>query len=103
MNLEAFRSTFQAIEYGKRLPTALYLFRPQEQEVPEEFWKLLRRAELAAEPSADWNLLKIHTDKVALTFLAYADFDADPHPALVEATMINLNTGTVTRTDYRAR
>jgi len=45
MNLETFRSTFQDVQYGKRLPTALYLFRPDERDVPGDFWKLLRRAE----------------------------------------------------------
>ena len=44
MNLETFRSTFQNVRYGKRLPTALYLFRPKDADVPGEFWKLLRRA-----------------------------------------------------------
>jgi DNA phosphorothioation-associated putative methyltransferase len=63
----------------------------------------LSRAELAAKPDPAWNLLKLHTDQFAVTFLSYPDFDVDPHPALAEATKINLNTGTVTRTDYRTR
>jgi DNA phosphorothioation-associated putative methyltransferase len=48
-------------------------------------------------------LLKLHTDELAISFLSYPNFDTDPHPALTEATKINLNTGTVVRTDYRVR
>ena len=40
---------------------------------------------------------------MAITFLSYPDFEDDPHPALAEATKINLNTGTVVKTDYRQR
>jgi DNA phosphorothioation-associated putative methyltransferase len=47
--------------------------------------------------------LKIHTEQFAVTFLTYPDFDSDPHPALAEATKINVATGSVVRTDYRAR
>ena len=64
---------------------------------------MIRRAELAAQPNTSWNLLKVHTDQVAVTFLTYPEFDSEPHPALAEATKINLNTGSVTRTDYRQR
>ena len=71
--------------------------------MPKELLNTIHRAEVAAKPDSAWNLLKVHTDKVALTFLTYPDFDEDPHPALEEATKINLNTGTVIRTDYRQR
>jgi len=57
----------------------------------------------AARPDPEWNLLKLHTDQVAVTFLTYPNFDSHPHPALAEATKINLNTGAVVRTDYRNR
>src|SRR6266513_2937448 len=52
----------------------------------------------AADPS--WNLLELHTREFAVTFLSYSNFDFDPHPVLAEATKINLNTGSIVRTDY---
>jgi DNA phosphorothioation-associated putative methyltransferase len=103
MKLEAFRSSIKLLTFGKRLPTAIYVRRPQQGEVSATFFETVRRAEIAAKPDASWNLLKVHTDQFALTFLSYPDFDTDPHPALAEATKINLNTGSVVRTDYRAR
>ena len=103
MKFEAFRSSIKSLSFGKRLPTAIYVRRPQYDEVSATFLETVRRAEIAAKPDASWNLLKVHTDQFALTFLSYPDFDNDPHPALAEATKINLNTGSVVRTDYRTR
>jgi len=64
---------------------------------------MISRAEVAAQPDPSWNLLKFHINEVAVTFLSYPSFDQDPHPPLTEATKINLNTGSVIRTDYRGR
>ncbi|MGB8165988.1 MAG: DNA phosphorothioation-associated putative methyltransferase [Chthoniobacteraceae bacterium] len=72
-------------------------------DVPPGLWTTINRAEIAARPDSSWNLLKIHTDQFGFTFLSYPDFDTDPHPALAEATKINLSTGTILRTDYRTR
>jgi hypothetical protein len=58
---------------------------------------------IAAKPDPDWNLLKLHTDQVAISFLTYPDFDSDPHPALAEAVKINMNSGAISKTDYRKR
>ena len=94
----------RGLPFGKTLPTAIYIARPQPGwPVSDQLAAEVRRAEVAAKPDPEWNLLKIHTNETALTFLTYPDFDEDPHPALAEATKINLNTGSIVRTDYRAR
>jgi DNA phosphorothioation-associated putative methyltransferase len=103
MELSYYRQVLELITFGKRLPEALYIVRPIEGAVPAPVWELVRRAEVAAEPDSGWNLLKLHLDQVAITFLSYPNFDSDPHPSLAEATKINLNSGSVVRTDYRAR
>jgi DNA phosphorothioation-associated putative methyltransferase len=103
VNYSQFQSAIAAFPYGKRLPGALYFARPRAKDVGKDLWEVISRAEVAAQPSPLWNLLKAHTDQYALTFLTYPDFDNDPHPALAEATKINLNTGLVGRTDYRSR
>jgi DNA phosphorothioation-associated putative methyltransferase len=103
MDLQSHRVLVGAITYGKQLPDAKYIFRPRRQDVCLSLWEMICRADVAARPDPSWNLLKVHTDQVALTFLTYPDFETDPHPALAEATKINLNSGSVTRTDYRNR
>jgi DNA phosphorothioation-associated putative methyltransferase len=37
------------------------------------------------------NLVKLHRHKPKVSYLAYADFDADPHPALTGALVVPLN------------
>ena len=69
----------------------------------ESFLDATKRAETAASPPPEWNLLKLHTNEFALTLLSYPEFDTDPHPVLAEATKTNLNTGSMIRTNYRAR
>jgi DNA phosphorothioation-associated putative methyltransferase len=104
MTCEQFKECIDAVPYGKRLPTALYILRLEDWRIlHSDFAATVERAIKAAVPDPAWNLLKLHTDEVAISFLSYPDFEADPHPALAEATKINLNTGTVTRTNYRKR
>lgn len=86
-------SLLRTLSYGKRLPEAVYILRPKVGDIPHALLKEIERASSAAQPPADWNLLKFHTDQLALTFLSYPNFETDPHPALAEATKINLNTG----------
>ncbi len=102
-SIAEYRQAVSSLPFGKRLPDAVYLARPRQSDVPPELWATMRRAEIAARPDSSWNLLKIHTDQFGFTFLTYPEFDADPHPALAEATKINLNTGSILRTDYRTR
>jgi hypothetical protein len=104
MTREQFIQWIDAIPYGKRLPTALYILRPEDwTNIRPGLAATVERAALAAKSDPAWNLLKLHTDQIAISFLSYPNFDTDPHPALAEATRINLNTGTVVRTDYRKR
>jgi len=51
----------EGVSYGKRLPGAVYIFRPRQKDVPPTLWQTLARAELAAKPDPAWNLLKLHT------------------------------------------
>jgi hypothetical protein len=104
MTREQFVHWIEAVPYGKRLSTALYIYRPEDWAIIRpELAATVERAEFAAKPDPRWNLLKLHTDQIAVSFLFYPDFDSDPHPALAEATKINLNTEAVAKTDYRKR
>jgi DNA phosphorothioation-associated putative methyltransferase len=104
MELQQFVDWIHRIPYGKKLPGALYIARPTDwSTLSPELAATIGRAMIAAKPDTEWNLLKLHTDQVAISFLTYPDFDADPHPALAEAVKINMNSGTISKTDYRKR
>ena len=102
-NRETHRRLIEALSYGKRLPDAVYICRPQRGSISDELLAEIARAEIASRPPPDWNLVKLHLKEIAVTFLCYPDFETDPHPALAEATKINLNTGSIVRTDFRQR
>jgi DNA phosphorothioation-associated putative methyltransferase len=100
---ERFKALISDLGYGKSLPDAVYILRPEPGEIAPALLLEVQRAEIASRPSLDWNLVKFHKDQTAITFLVYGDFFDDPHPVLAEATKINLKTGTVVQTDYRGR
>ena len=105
---EEFILAVRKLPFGKVLPEARYIFCPRHgvDTVPPELAAEIDRAATAArikDGVDDWNLLKFHTREHAITFLAYPDFDTNPHPALASATKINLRTGTIVRTDFRQR
>jgi DNA phosphorothioation-associated putative methyltransferase len=104
MELKQFVDWISSIPYGKKLPGALYIARPTDwSNLSPELSATIERGMIAAMPDPEWNLLKLHTDQVAISFLTYPDFDLDPHPALAEAVKINMNSGTISKTDYRKR
>ncbi len=103
MQAERFKTLTSDLEYGKSLPDAVYILRPKADEIASALFLEIQRAEAAAKPSPDWNLVKFHKDQTAITFLVYGDFFGEPHPVLAEATKINLKSGTVVQTDYRGR
>jgi hypothetical protein len=86
MNLEQFSWLVRQIPYGKKLPTAVYIAPTDTDLLREELAVTIRRAEVAAKPDSQWNLLKLHMDQLAITFLSYTNFEDDPHPTLAEAT-----------------
>ena len=104
MELAQFTSWISSIPHGKKLPGALYIARPTDwSTIAPELAATIERGMIASKPHPEWNLLKLHTDQVAISFLTYPDFDSDPHPALAEAVKINMNSGTISKTDYRKR
>ncbi len=100
---DGFNAAINKLSFGKRLPSAVYVIRTDQLNTHPELCAAIRRAKIAARPPETWNLLKLHTKEFAITFLTYPDFDKVPHPALAAATKINLNTGSVTRTDFHQR
>ena len=58
------------------------------------------RAYLGEIEGAD--LIKLHRHSGKVSYLAYPDFDADPHPALLRSIKLNLRTRAIESSDYAA-
>lgn len=90
----------QTSTVGKLLPDDLYVHR----DALEHLDPLLRiyegcgRAYLGEIEGG--NLVKIHRRSGKLSYLAYPDFDTDPHPALLRSVRLNLRNRQIDWTDY---
>ena len=100
MNLTEYKEQVARIPYGKRLPTALYVHREGLAGVGGSLGPMLDQVVARYQVSGEFNLVKFRTNELKLSFLAYPEFDSDPHPALKHAITIDLATGKVRHTDY---
>ena len=84
------RATRQA-EVGKITPSALYVHI----DAMHHLSPLLRVYEGCARAFIgdveNANIVKLHREKPAISYLSYPDFDRDPHPALVGSTYVDLS------------
>lgn len=99
-----YSQALNALPFGKRLPGAVYLIDPGDDPRVSALLRitvseLRKRLEIGNE----FNLLKFHTASPKISFLAYPEFENDPHPALAESFIVDLVTGKTRRDDYRAR
>lgn len=101
MDLVEYLHRIRAIGFGKKLPTALYVWRGGEgggfgKELDQMVVRLMVRYEIGPE----FNVIKFRTDELKISFLCYPRFFEDPHPPLRHAMTIDLVRGKVRHMDY---
>jgi DNA phosphorothioation-associated putative methyltransferase len=86
------RRAASAATVGKRMPEALYVHSSAVSTVPVELraYEELGRAFIGGVDEA--NVVKLHFDRPAVSYLSYPDFDDDPHPALHRSLVADLQT-----------
>jgi len=93
-----------ALPFGKRLPGAVYLIDiGDDPRIPSLLRITVAELRKRLEIGAEFSLLKFHTASPKISFLAYPDFEKDPHPALKESIIVDLVTGKIRRDDYSTR
>jgi len=92
-----------SLPFGKRLPTAHYFLDDGEGSVPPDLRDVLGKLREKLGIATDFNVIKLSTDCLKISFLSYPDFFSDPHPALHHSISIDLAVGTGRRSDYRGR
>ena len=85
-------------EIGKRVGGALYVHRDAIVPISQTAERVRAAEQLAGDTA--WNVAKI--EKISVSLLQYESFDHD-FPALLSATTVNLQSGSIKRTDYRGR
>jgi hypothetical protein len=100
VDLAEYRQCVEQIPFGKRVHSAVYVYRVERGTLGDKLDVLLTGIAERCGVSAEFNLVKFRTDELKVSFLSYPDFVADAHPALRHAITIDLVTGKARRTDY---
>jgi len=103
MDGTAIRSAVESLSYGKRLPTAVYVWDEDGQHLPKILNNLCSELRKRAAITTGFNLIKFHTDRPKVSFLSYPTFFENPHPPLDAAVVVDLVTGKVRRDSYASR
>ncbi len=91
MTSTEYHSLLAALPYGKRLPGAIYLLDPGDAsaDLPPKLRVTVAELRKRLDIGPDFNLLKFHSASPKISFLAYPDFDKDPHPALAASIIVD--------------
>src|SRR5438874_108699 len=100
LDLAKYQQCISEIPFGKRLPSALYIFRVPGLKFGNELDSLLENLCKAYQISEDFNVIKFRTDELKLSFLSYPAFFQEPHPSLRHAITVDLVKGRARHTDY---
>jgi hypothetical protein len=100
MDLAEYRGHVERIPHGKRVHTALYVFRGEGTKFGGELDVLLAGIVGRREVGQEFNVVKFRTDELKVSFLSYPEFLSDAHPALRHAITVDLVTGKARHTDY---
>jgi DNA phosphorothioation-associated putative methyltransferase len=104
MTFPEYQRAVANLPYGKRLPSARYLYFDPDIPLPEPLGALVAEVwNRVLSVESGHNIIKFHTDSFKISLLHYPRFFDDPHPALAEALAVDLSSGKVKRISYSAR
>jgi DNA phosphorothioation-associated putative methyltransferase len=102
-DLQGLREIVLKLPFGKRVNTAVYVYRVETGHFGSELEALIRILSDRFSIGAEYNLLKFRTDEMKVSFLSYPEFFEVAHPELKGAITIDLVTGKSRRNDYRTQ
>ena len=103
MTFADYQRAVDGLPYGKRLPTARYVFTDADTPLPEPLAGLIQMVRKKFAPEGTHNLIKFHTESFKISLLHYPQFFDEPHPALAEAIVVDLGTGQSKSLSYSDR
>lgn len=99
MNATDFDAAVSELSFGKRLPTATYIYAPTCDGLPPRLAEFVSGLRDRLGLSDAFNVLKLGND-FTLSFLRYPTFLTEPHPLLAESVRVNLASGKTKRLVY---
>ena len=102
MNLDKYQSIIRSVNFGKKLPTALYIHVDGFKHLPSELqqWmiRFLKQYNLNI---INYQVIKFSTQSLKFSLLNYPDFFAEPFPELVESYTLDFSRQTVRHKSYK--
>jgi len=103
MDFEKFKQLVKQINFGKDLPTALYVHQSTLSLLPEELCLFIGKIAKALKiKNNKWTLLKLYKQDFKLTLLNYPTFFDEPYPPLSESYTVDLTKLTVREANYNS-
>lgn len=97
-----YKKLVQSIQFGKKLPDAIYLHQSLIKELPislnEYLQGIINKLEISQK---QWNILKLSKTNHQCSLLNYPDFFTYAYPALHTSYTINLEKQSVRKSNYR--
>ena len=103
LSLADYKAALEELKFGKVLPTAVYVIADDSIALPKILEELVNRLRSRLEFDDSFNVIKLGSRELKVSFLSYPEFFTDPHPHLSESVGVNLVTGKVRRTQYGHR
>ena len=97
------RAAMNGSPAGKLTPTALYVHRRAMDQLPVVLRLYEHCAAIAAGRPSEWELVKLHHQGRAVSYLRYPQFDTDPHPRLSSSYVVDLKTLEASYTLFEGR
>lgn len=103
MTIEKYLDAIEQIPFGKKLPTATYMYRYSGKRLPKDLRAAIKHFESWYVAGQKYNVIKFHTNMPVISFLSYPKFIVDTHPTLAYVKNINFEDGSEQNFDYSKR
>ena len=92
MDFQSFTNAVKKIDFGKKLPNAIYIHESAINAIPVELQQLIETITSSLNISQnDWNIVKLYRRDFTFTLLHYPTFDQYPYPPLAKSITIDLS------------
>jgi hypothetical protein len=92
VRIQDYQQHLTSLSFGKRLPTAVYVYCGDGVDLGEALSKIVATVAGSQKTEAAYNVIKFRTDELKISLLDYPDFMESAHPALRSALTVDLVT-----------
>jgi DNA phosphorothioation-associated putative methyltransferase len=100
MDFAAYKKVVSSLEFGKKLPDAIYLHESYLQSAPHELISFVSSVATTHGKDFEWNILKLYRRDFKVTLLSYPEFDDDNYPPLRASLTIDLVRSNIRKTSF---